>query len=294
MEPSEAFVRDSMQRWVTPATLVVVLALAVGFAAGSSSCPCREPTAAEKIGAPYGGVPVPRDSGVAIKILENPGFQNGYSFDKQGPLWTSYYVFPCQTRSETASRPDWSSDPEVGRQVAETAYDCTLTRYERGHMAPKYAIETRYGEEAMLETFRMSNAWPQRGDLNSGPWERLEWLVAEAPDCYADTLGGVWVIAGPVFDKYLEQLPSGFEIPDAFFEIMIDELDDGSIRVLAFVMPREASGNAPDDSIEVKNLLRPYLASIDEIQDATGLDFLPGLPAELQTSIEQTRPQVLW
>lgn len=284
--------KTAKRRIVCAAAAVTVALLALGIATGSSACPCGEPAVTESVGTPYGGVPVPTDSSVTVKVLRNPGFQSGYSFDKQGALWTSYYLFPCETRCETGNRPSWLSDPDVDRQVAEDAYAYNTTKYERGHMAPKYAIETRYGEEAMRETFRMSNVWPQRGDLNGGPWGRLEWLVAEAADCYADAPGGVWIITGPVFDKYLEQLPSDVEIPDAFYKIIIDETGDGSIQALAFIMPREASGNASDD--EVRALLQPYLVSIDDIEEATGFDFLPDLDDETEQAIEASEWEALW
>jgi len=272
--------------------VAIVALLALGALSGSSSCPCREPQAVELSAAPYGGTPIPDDTSVAITVLGNPGFLNGYSYDKQGALWTSYYVFPCETQCVTADRPGWLSDPEVDRQVSDNAYDYNTTNYERGHMAPKYAIETRYGYDAMRETFRMSNAWPQRGDLNGGPWGRLEWLIAQADECYADTLHGVWIITGPIFDKYLEQLPSGVEIPDSFYKIIIDETEDGTVRALSFIMPREATGRSSDD--EVKVLLQPYLVSIDDIEDATGFDFLAELEDDIELVIESTKWGELW
>jgi len=281
----------TLNRKVVYATVAIAVVLAFGAFAVSGPCPCRAPTATELLAAPYGGIPVPDDSGLTITILENPGFENGYSFDKQGPLWTSYYVFPCDSRCKTQDRPSWLSDPDVERQVPANAYAYITTHYERGHMEPKYAIETRYGQDAMRETFRMSNAWPQRSDLNGngGPWRRLEWLIAEADECYADALGGVWVITGPIFDKYLEQLPSGVEIPDAFYKIIIDETDEGTVRALSFIMPREATGGGSDDG--VKLLLQKYLVSIDDIEDATGFDFL----WNISNPIDETQPpKKLW
>ncbi len=47
-----------------------------------------------------------------------------------------------------------------------THNDYTHSGYDRGHMAPNYAIATRYGQEAQKETFLMSNIVPQLGNLN--------------------------------------------------------------------------------------------------------------------------------
>lgn len=88
-------------------------------------------------------------------------------------------------------------------------------------MAPKYVIETRYGREAMKQTFLMSNVWPQTPDLNRGPWERLETPISRGlydMPSYVETYGAIWVITGPIFEGDVETVPSGDEIPDRFYK----------------------------------------------------------------------------
>ena len=95
----------------------------------------------------------------------------------------------------------------------------TSTGYDRGHMAPSYAIGTRYGHEAQRETFLMSNIVPQSPDLNRIWWRVLE--EKEAND-FAVRLERVWVVTGPVFAGEVKKLPSGVDVPTAFFLLRME------------------------------------------------------------------------
>ena len=55
-----------------------------------------------------------------------------------------------------------------------------ISGYDRGHMAPNYAIDTVFGERAHKQTFLMSNIVPQRPELNQGPWKEIEQVVANS------------------------------------------------------------------------------------------------------------------
>jgi 23S rRNA pseudoU1915 N3-methylase RlmH len=66
--------------------------------------------------------------------------------------------------------------------------------------------------------------------------------------------------------------------------IVLDE-KEGQLRAQAFIFPQETPESArPDD----------FLASIDEIERRTGLDFLPDLSTEAQARIESARAARTW
>ena len=168
-------------------------------------------------------------------------------------------------------------------------------------MAPKSAMYHCYGPDAVYDTFQMSNASPQLGELNNGPWGDLEDLVR---DKYSKAFGEIWVIAGPIFDDangkaYLTKEPgcSSFkqravEIPDAFYKIVIDEFGD-EIRVLAFIIDRsEEYGYGEGNSIPER--LSGFLVSVDEIEDRTGLDFIWELDDTAEAEFERTVIQQMW
>jgi endonuclease G len=153
--------------------------------------------------------------------------------------------------------------------------------YDRGHMAPNFAIATRYSRETQEETFRMSNISPQRRALNAGVWKTLEPRIATR---YPGRFGEVWVFAGPVFGQSPRRLHNRVAVPEEFFMIILDE-SDGRWRTTAFLFPQETPNFAKPDG---------YLTTIDEIERRTGLDFLPELPADVQAALESRRPDRAW
>ena len=157
----------------------------------------------------------------------------------------------------------------------------TGTGYDRGHMAPNYAIGTRYGHEAQRETFLMSNITPQSPNLNRIWWRLLE--EKEAND-FAVRLERVWVVTGPVFTGDVKKLPSGVDVPTAFFRIILDE-ENGQPRVLAFITPQTVTGHEP---------LAQFLTTVREVERQTGLDFYSELSKDVQDRMETVKAARVW
>lgn len=225
----------------------------------------------------YGGLPL----GPVDEILVNTGYAVGYSDTREDPLWVAYRVFAV---SNPVSDPRPSYFKTDTRTTALVSYgDYTNSGYDRGHMAPNAAIDYCYGRDAQLETFYMSNVCPQSPTLNRGIWAKLESTVRD----WANTFGEVWVFTGPIFDDVIETLPSGVEIPDAFYKIVVDE-DNGLPRVLSFVIPQ---------NVQAGTQLTSWLTSVDEIERETGFDFFSDIPHftdEIEEAMECAVPKELW
>ena len=147
-------------------------------------------------------------------IIENTGFTIGYSDQRMNPLWVAYKVFPVNDPVSDKRPSKFKIDRRTEARISHNDY--THSGYDRGHMAPNYAIATRYGREAQLQTFLMSNICPQTPQLNRQIWKRLEQRIAK-------DMEEVWVVTGPIFDDDIEKLVSGVEIPDAFYKIIADD-----------------------------------------------------------------------
>jgi endonuclease G len=230
----------------------------------------------------YGGAP--RSSSAAnapsFRVLINRGYAVGYSDALGNPVWVAYHVRDLARLPTPAARPDkFETDRRTAARVAPADY--ANSGYDRGHLAPNYAIATRYGPVAQRETFLMSNITPQLHALNAGLWKELELKIATSyPARYAE----VWVITGPVFGAAPKKLRGGVAVPEAFFLIVIDETE-GKLRTMAFVVPQEAA--TTDDPGR-------YLTSIDEIQRRTGLDFLTELEDVAEKQVEAQRASRVW
>jgi endonuclease G len=214
-----------------------------------------------------------------VELLENRGYTVGYGESRKDPLWAAYRLFDVP-RLEAGSRPSrFKVDARTKAQVSHDDY--VNSGYDRGHMAPNYGIATRYGREAQLETFLMSNVIPQTPSVNRNIWKDLEHRVAVQ---YGRYFAEVWVVTGPIFDGDSPQLASGVSIPSAYYKIIADE-NDGQLRTLAFVVEAKCP---PYTRIKTR------LTSIDEIERRTGLDFLPALPDDQEQALESVAATRLW
>ena len=227
----------------------------------------------------YGGVPR-ANRGVAVRILKNRAYLAGYSDALGNPLWVAYHI---QDLARIPTPPRRPEKFEVDRRTAARIEpnDYANSGFDRGHLAPNYAIATRFGATAQRETFLMSNITPQRHALNAGLWAELEMKIATS---YPARYGEVWVFAGPVFGANPPALRGGVRVPESFFMIIVDE-NEGRLRSLAFLAPQDTPANAAPERC---------LTTIDEIQRRTGLDFLSELDDGAERAVEQQRAKRVW
>ena len=146
-------------------------------------------------------------------------------------------------------------------------------RFDRGHQAP--AANDKFDQEAMNETFLLSNMAPQVGiGFNRHAWSWLEKAIRGWVMC-----GGrerLYVMTGPIYSPDANKVlgANKIAIPDAFFKVVYDPAHG---RAIAFLLENKRhSGRALD----------PHRKSISEIEELTGIDFLTNLPERQQTVLE--------
>lgn len=209
------------------------------------------------------------------RVLRNDGVLIGWSDMRVNPLWVSYRLHAVDD-PRSGPRPGFRRDWRTLWPIAPDSY--FGSGYDRGHLAPNYAIAAVHGREAQRQTFLMSNISPQRPDLNRRLWQRLEEVVI---DRFVPRFGAVQVIAGPVFPaRFLDNVFNRVglvEVPQAFYKIVV--VPGEQPMALAFLMPQTVKGNEPLDR---------YLVSIDEIEARTGLDFFALLPDGVELALEGT------
>ena len=228
----------------------------------------------------YGGAPRVAGFAHATRVLKNTGYVAGYSEALENPVWVAYRVNDVDVLKSPAPRPErFEVDERTAARVSPEAY--TRSGYDRGHLAPNYAIVTRYGETAQRETFLMSNIVPQRHALNAGLWKEMEMRIATS---YPGRFGEVWVVAGPVFGARPARLSNGTAVPEAFYMIVIDE-SAGRVRAQAFLFPQETAAGGK---------LERFLVSIDDVERRTGLDFVAELEDGAEAMLEAKRAQGVW
>ena len=221
------------------------------------------------------GAPAPAD----IEILDRGEFKVGWSRSLRHPLWCAYHVTADQ-KFDVGKRPSFLLDKAVAG--APRPDDYTRSGFDRGHMAPNFAIASRYGAEAQRKTFLMSNIAPQSAALNRGVWRDVEHRIAEL---WTARYGEIWVIVGCVPSDSGETLPgTNIDVPRMFYQIVLAQ-EGMDIRALAVVFPQ----TVPWDAWPARNIV-----SIDELEQMTGLDFNPDLPSFIQDPLEAELPTRLW
>ncbi len=219
------------------------------------------------------------------RVFRNQAYMVGYSENLRNPLWVSYKI--TQNKSRIGKRPpfraDWRSpfgvDPD----------DFRRSGFDRGHMAPNFAIGSRHGRSAQVETFLMTNISPQKGSLNRKSWQRLEEV---ATNHFSKKFPEIWVITGPIFDSSPKTIKNtSIAIPKAFYKIFIvptknePEHEQEKPKVLAMIFPQTAKPNAS---------LLEFVSNVDEVERLTGLDFFWQLSDGIENNIEQSKNYQDW
>lgn len=225
----------------------------------------------------FAGLPVRTGDTVPddIVVLDRREFKVGYSPSLRHPLWCAYHVKPDALYPD-GERPDFRRDPDAPE--CPNAGDYKGSGYDRGHMTPNHAMISRYGEGIRKLTFLMSNIAPQTPSLNRGVWRDVEHRIA---DLWTARYGEIWVVVGciPGMTKI-----NGVDIPKSFYQVIVAQ-EDMDVRAMAMIFPL----NIPKRAWAVGNLV-----SIDELEEITGLDFLPDLPDFIQSPLEAELPSRLW
>lgn len=220
------------------------------------------------------GEPAPAD----IRVLDRGEFIIGWSDSLHHPVWCAYHVTKDK-KFEDGKRPSFLIDRGVPAAPRPEAY--TGSGYDRGHMVPNHAIISRFGEESRRQTFLMSNIAPQSPALNRGVWRDVEHRIA---DLWTQRYGEIWVIVGAIPSPAGKQFANGVDIPCAFYQLIVAQ-EGMDIRALAVILPQEVSWDA---------WAARHIVSIDELEERTGLDFLPDLPGFIQDPLEAQVPTRLW
>ena len=222
------------------------------------------------------GSPAPAD----IRIIDRGSFVIGWSDTLRHPVWCAYHVIR-DARHGNAKRPSFAKDRSV--PAAPAPGDYTRSGYDRGHMAPNYAIVTRYGEAEQKKTFLMSNVAPQAPALNRGVWRDVEHRIA---DLWTARYGEIWVVVGCISSTQNRETVSGtgIDVPTDYYQVILAQ-EGMDVRALAVLFSQDVGWKAWSAR---------HIVSIDELEERTGLDFNPDLPSFIADPLEADLPSRLW
>jgi endonuclease G len=192
-------------------------------------------------------------------------FDNNY----KDARWVAYMLTQTNLLTILSKRSNnFRPDPSVPN--SPTPQDYTRSGYDRGHLAP--AADFRWNEQAMNESFYMSNMTPQIPAFNRGIWNNLEKQVRD----WALEKDTLYIVTGAVLHKGLPTIgTSNVTVPERFYKVILQHNSTTNSGV-GFVIPNEGS-TEPLESFEV---------TIDSVEHITGLDFFPALPDSIERKVE--------
>ena len=215
--------------------------------------------------------------GLSSQIITHVGYTTSYNSAWLIPNWVAYELTATEVAG-TYPRPKkpFVPDPLVKGKSAVHG-DYSNSGYSRGHMAP--AADMKWSEQAMLESFYLSNICPQIAELNGGVWERLEnrcrSLAKE---------GSVFICCGPIISGTPKRIGENkVAVPAGFYKVLCMKRK-GKWQAIGFMFPNSACQGSMFD----------YACTVDEVEKTTGHDFFYNLSDDVEISIEATFKSKDW
>lgn len=207
------------------------------------------------------------------KLIHRMGYSVLYDEGTHLPVWVAWTLTPDRLADVVSRYDKFLPDPTLEDPVTTDNYK--KSGYDRGHMCP--AADNKWSEQAMRESFYLTNICPQNHNLNSGDWRELE----DACRDWACQTGKLYIVSGPVLYDGAHQTIGSHEIvvPDAFYKVVLSLTP---LKGIGFIY-KNASGNRPLDA---------YANTIDRIEEITGIDFFSALPDSIEDEAEsQCNPE---
>jgi endonuclease G len=204
------------------------------------------------------------------EVVMHKAFAVGYNEHYEQPDWVLYELTADETHGAANRSDNFRADDAVSTGSAKPS-DYAHSGYDKGHMVP--AGDMKWDEDAMSETFYMSNMCPQKPGCNRGIWKHLEEQVRS----WAQRDGDLYISSGPIFLTGHPAVIGNDQVavPDDFFKVVVD-VTDPQVKGIAFIIPNEGS----------EEPLQDFAVTIDSVQHLTGIDFFPALPDSVETAVE--------
>ena len=210
----------------------------------------------------------------------------------------SFNATTCQEKVKRGNA--WQQDPEVDSKLQPEEANHKSDGYDKGHLV---ASEDRvYSKEANDQTFYYTNISPQIGEFNQNYWAQLEKQVQDwGRSCTAGTYDNVYVTKGGTLNNLKKNftgklkandgiIPTtdengktikGLACPSYYFMAILSK-KGGTYHAIAFLVPHEEGLPESPDAAG----LQKYAVSVNELEQATGIDFFCNLDDAIENQVE--------
>lgn len=218
--------------------------------------------------------------GAKGQVIHNKFSSFCYNEEHEQAEWVAYILDKENLKKERVDRTDFFEEDTRVKTGSATHYDYKGSGYDRGHLVP--AADMAFDLEAMEQSFLMSNISPQARNFNQGVWRELEETIRS----WTFKWNKLYIVTGPVLGSNVKGRigENDVSVPVAYYKVVLD-ITDPEWKAIGFMMPNQVS-YAP---------LYQFAVSVDDIEDATGLNFFSDLlDKELEKKLEAEFNIDLW
>lgn len=212
---------------------------------------------------------VKQPQGAQGHIINYPGFNISFSRIMHQPYYAAWELTRSETMGKLPRYTQFHQDKKV--RGCPTAADYKNSGFQRGHMAP--AGDFKWDVQAMKATFYLTNICPQKAELNTGAWNRLEQKCRD----WAQRDSALIIICGPILTDRMTQTigKSKIPVPQRFFKVILAPYTNPP-RAIGFIM----------NNGKVEGGLQKAACSVDQVERITGYDFFTALPDNIEKQVE--------
>jgi endonuclease G len=231
------------------------------------------------------GAPAYKGAEPEHELLCRSGYVLSHNNERLTPDWVVELLTPDRFTGNADRKSlgnPFKADPDLEANERATPADYVKSGYDKGHMAP--AADMKFSDEAMKESFYLSNMIPQIGPgMNLGIWADLEALVRD----WTCNKGQIVALTGPIYDDAKpKMIPVGnprVAVPTAIYKIAYSPSEG---KAVAFILPNKAVAN---HSSRAEEILSDYVVSVRDVETRTGLNFFTALPPRKQNIVEMSK-----
>lgn len=201
------------------------------------------------------------------EMINHKYYSLSYAEEYENAYWV-FYKINKDFIDGTAKRNNYFMTDSLVSTGSATFYDYKGSGYDKGHLCPAAAM--KLNQEAMDETFYMSNMSPQHPQFNQLKWRELEEQVRD----WINDSTELYVVSGPIFTEIIEYVGENqVAVPGAYYKVIWD----GDKRMIGFIMPNE----------KCEKPLQDYVVSVDSIEEITHINFFSKIPNRIEKVIEK-------
>ena len=203
-------------------------------------------------------------------LLKRIGYTVSYNIQTKEPNWVAWYLSSDRVSGDAdRNGVEFTEDEEVPEPRA-TTWDYYRSHFDRGHQCP--AGDNKWNQDAMNQSFLLTNICPQNPKLNKYEWNRLE---SQCRD-WAKEYGGVYIACGPIYAPNSKKTigEHKVKVPTAFFKVVL--CMTGTPKAIGFIY--QNTGDKQD--------YRQCVRTVDEIEQLTGYDFFKSLDDKVEKRVE--------